>query len=281
MSKAACLCGKIEWELTGTPKAAYHCHCSTCRKHHAAAFGTYYLMEESDFRWISQGDSIKKYQSSENLVRAFCGDCGSVVPEAGVVGDTDVYVPAGPHDDGPAIDAHIFAGSKAPWWEITDDLPQHEEFPEGEDQAVYATPDPRTEDTGHTRGSCLCGTVAFEVVESFSATYNCHCSRCRRARAAAFTSNGFTSSKGIRFLTGEDNIRKYRVAGAEMFAHAFCETCGSGLPRYDQEKDFGVVPFGSLDDDPGVKPAEHIYVADKAPWFDITDGLPQHAADPD
>ncbi len=29
--------------------------------------------------------------------------------------------------------SHIFVGSKASWWEITDDIPQHDMYPPGED----------------------------------------------------------------------------------------------------------------------------------------------------
>ena len=35
------------------------------------------------------------------------------------------------------------------------------------------------------------------------------------------------------------------------------------------------VAMGSLVDDPSIRPAEHIYVGSKAPWFEITDDLPQ------
>ena len=35
-------------------------------------------------------------------------------------------------------------------------------------------------------------------------------------------------------------------------------------------------PLGALDDDPGVKPGLHVFVAYTAPWFDITDDLPQY-----
>lgn len=33
--------------------------------------------------------------------------------------------------------------------------------------------------------------------------------------------------------------------------------------------------MGSLDDDPVMHPLSHIFVASKAPWFEITDDLPQ------
>jgi hypothetical protein len=40
------------------------------------------------------------------------------------------------------------------------------------------------------------------------------------------------------------------------------------------------VQLGSLDDDPGVSPTLNVFVASKAPWFSITDGLPQYGTLP-
>jgi hypothetical protein len=34
--------------------------------------------------------------------------------------------------------------------------------------------------------------------------------------------------------------------------------------------------LGTLIDNPGIRPAAHIFVGSKAPWFTITDPLPQH-----
>jgi len=33
--------------------------------------------------------------------------------------------------------------------------------------------------------------------------------------------------------------------------------------------------MGSLADDPTIRATEHIFVGSKAPWFEITDDLPQ------
>jgi hypothetical protein len=52
------------------------------------------------------------------------------------------------------------------------------------------------------------------------------------------------------------------------------------MPRISRERDIVVVPAGSLDTDPGVRPTAHIYVGSKANWFEITDALPQHEAAP-
>jgi hypothetical protein len=39
--------------------------------------------------------------------------------------------------------------------------------------------------------------------------------------------------------------------------------------------------MGTLQDEPSIRPQAHIHVASKAPWFEITDDLPQYAELPD
>ena len=46
------------------------------------------------------------------------------------------------------------------------------------------------------------------------------------------------------------------------------------MPRMDPDREIAIVPLGALDDDPGMKAADHIFVADKCEWHDITDDLP-------
>ncbi len=75
-------------------------------------------------------------------------------------------------------------------------------------------------------------------------------------------------------------MTEYKVPDARFHAAAFCSRCGSKVPRISAERGVVLVPAGSLDGDPGVRPAAHIFVADKAPWFEITDSLPQHAQMP-
>lgn len=279
MSTGSCLCGSVKWRIGGTPDSAYHCHCFMCRKAHGAAFGTYYYLPVGEFQWTSETDAIREYKSSRTTTRYFCGTCGSVVPNYDADGE-HVYVPAGCHDDGPRVDANIFVGSRAPWHEITDDLPRHQAFPPGQDQPVCearALPD---KPPGILRGSCLCGAVAFEVNEPFKVIYNCFCTRCRQARAAAFTTNGFTSFAGVRFVKGEERLSRYKHPEARYFTQVFCDTCGSGLPRLDPERNLAVIPLGALDDDPGCRASDNIFVRHKAGWYDLTDSLPTYEEGP-
>ncbi len=125
------------------------------------------------------------------------------------------------------------------------------------------------------RGSCLCGAVAFEA-ENPSGFRHCHCSRCRRSRGAAFASNMFVKRADFRWVRGEDLVANYRLPGSQRFGNAFCRSCGSTMPRLVPVLDVMLIPAGSLDTDPGIRPAHHIFVGSKAAWHEITDDLPQH-----
>jgi hypothetical protein len=222
---------------------------------------------------------VVRWESSPGFHRCFCGRCGSVVP--GAPADGLIFLPAGNFLTDPGIrpQAHIFVGSKAPWYEIPDSLPRFEAFPPGVDAPV--SPDRAPLDPpGGTRGSCLCGGVTFVIESPPLRSHNCHCSRCRKARSAAHASNLFTAVDGVRFTRGEDRILRYKVPDAERFTHVFCATCGSGVPSLNRTTGFAGVPMGALDDDPGMRPISHIFVGSKAPWFDIVGDLPQFAEYP-
>jgi len=132
MVKGSCLCGGAQYEIRGEIKLMAHCHCSMCRKHHGAAFATYVGVDTAEFRWVKGEDLLVHYQSSPGHTRAFCRICGSSLPDPDP-GATNFYLPAGTLDDDPGARpaAHIFVGSKAPWFEITDQLPQFDEYPPG------------------------------------------------------------------------------------------------------------------------------------------------------
>lgn len=284
---ASCLCGQVCWEVDGPlrqpdpsdPLAALamsHCHCSRCRKAHGAPYATYLVVSERRFRITQGNDQIVRFASSPGMFRPFCGRCGSVVPD-GVPWNGLVGTPAGPFDDDPGRRpaSHIFVASKAPWVTLTDDLPRFDAYPEAFGAPAMETRAPLDPETGEVRGSCLCGGVAYVISAPPIRCRTCHCSRCRKAGSAAHVSYLVTPIDGLRFTRGEELLVTYKVPEARHFKHAFCRTCGSSMPRKDAERGIAIVPMGSLDDDPGVRPGSHIYVGSRAPWDPITDGLPQ------
>ncbi len=278
MNQGKCLCGSLTWSFSGEPKHAYHCHCKMCRKLHGATFATFYTIPDAHFEWSSKTDTLQEFASSDDVSRAFCYECGSAVP-AKDNSDNSWFVPAGSHQNGPEITEHIFTADVAPWHSIEDDLPQHADYPEENGIKPLPTkepePFPEGVDNSAIRGSCQCGAVAFYVTAPFKVIHNCHCSRCREARAAAHTTNGFTSIDDVNIYRGKEHIRVYKVPDAKFFTHAFCDICGSGVPRLDEARGIAVTPVGSLDDDPGTRPVDHIFVGSKADWYEIADSLPQ------
>ena len=131
MVRGSCLCGGIQFEVTEILVIAL-CHCSMCRKRNGGPFGIGAAVPAANFKLIKGGDLIQVYESSPGSQRAFCRVCGSHAPSESGDGKLHFITP-GLFDDDPGVKPalHMFVGSKAPWWEITDDLPQFEEWPPG------------------------------------------------------------------------------------------------------------------------------------------------------
>jgi hypothetical protein len=122
-------------------------------------------------------------------------------------------------------------------------------------------------------GTCGCGAVRYEVADEFLYSANCHCSRCRAATGTAFKAFAGIEREKLAFTIGPD---KLLIVGDETANDTRCEVCGSLLFSVVRGGAYVHVAMGSLVDAPSIRPTEHIYVGSKAPWFEITDGLPQH-----
>lgn len=280
MVHGSCLCGDVAWDIEGPLQLMSHCHCSRCRKSHGSPFATYVAGDADAYRLRRGSERIARWESSPGFFRTFCNRCGSVVP--GDPFGSLIFMPAGTleGDLGTRPGMHIFVDAKAPWTELRDDLPRFPGYPPGFDAPALPDLPPPAAGSGKPRGRCLCGGVSYVVEGKPIRWWSCHCSRCRKARGAAYASNLFTTADGVRLVTGAELLDSYKVLEAKYFRQVFCRTCGSPLPRIDAGRNYGIIPTGTLDDDPGARPQAHIYVASKAPWDDITDDLPQHAEFP-
>lgn len=128
------------------------------------------------------------------------------------------------------------------------------------------------------RGSCLCGKVRFELNSTPEFINHCHCSMCRKVHGAAFGSFLHAEGKGFRWVSGASLVKTY--ASSPGNTRAFCTHCGSNMPVLEDEGAHVIIPAGSLDDDPAIRPLVHIHTASKAPWYEISDALPQFSAFP-
>jgi hypothetical protein len=127
------------------------------------------------------------------------------------------------------------------------------------------------------QGGCLCGAIRYEVDGPLAGAGNCHCSMCRRFHGAAFATYANVDAARFRWLNGQELLAVYESSPG--IGWAFCRLCGSslGLP---EEGRLASIAIGTLDADPGVRPAYHMFVGSKAPWHQISDQLPQYEAWP-
>lgn len=280
MVSGSCLCGTVSYEATGPFSAMVNCHCSICRKHHGSGFVTHLVAPLSSLRWLSGADNLLSFQPSDKGARSSCKTCGSPVPTLWT-GAGMALLPAGQLEGelGMTPQAHVFAASKAPWYTITDRLPQHDEYPPGVGSPAVKLPRPEAR-PGITVGSCNCGDNVFEAEGEALFMQSCHCTRCRRARGAAHGTNIFFKASQFRWTRGGDQLLEYKVPEARFYTTVFCGRCGGAMPKVSRERDFSVIPAGCLDNDPPLRPQRHIYTAYKVKWFEITDDLPQFPEGP-
>lgn len=126
--RGKCLCGAVGYTVADEFTYALNCHCSNCRRATGAAFKPFAGIERPKLQVVEGPEHLLIF-GDDNAHDAHCKTCGSLLYS--VVRDgAFVHVTMGTLVDSPTIrpTAHIFTGSKASWFDITDDLPQHEEF---------------------------------------------------------------------------------------------------------------------------------------------------------
>jgi hypothetical protein len=128
MLTGGCRCGEVRFTVADEFRYAANCHCSRCRAATGSAFKAFAGIER-DKLTVTEGDDLLMVFGEDDLNDTRCAECGSllysVVREGGWV-----HVAMGSLVDEPSIrpSEHIYVGSKAPWFEITDELTQNDEL---------------------------------------------------------------------------------------------------------------------------------------------------------
>ena len=123
-----CGCRTVRYRVADAFLYAMNCHCSRCRAATGAAFKPFAGIEREKLE-ITDGQDALLVFGEEDLNDTRCGTCGSLL--FSVVRDgAYVHVALGSLVDEPGIrpTKHIYVGSKAPWFEITDELPRLDEL---------------------------------------------------------------------------------------------------------------------------------------------------------
>ena len=133
--------------------------------------------------------------------------------------------------------------------------------------------------TEELSGSCLCGTIRYQTTGSPDRFYHCHCQRCRKATGTGHASNLLFKPDSFDWTAGEDQLTKYKFPDAKRFGTCFCKNCGSNMPRVAPDQSFVVLPAGSLDTSPTIKPMARIFWDSRADWS-CEDTVTQHSTYP-
>ena len=116
-------------------------------------------------------------------------------------------------------------------------------------------------------GSCLCGTVTFEIDNEFDHFQLCHCTQCQKTTGSAHASNLFTDPNHITWHTGLESIARFDLEGRRI-SNAFCSKCGSRVPFLSLSGEILAVPAGSLNGKPAISPKANIFWSERAGWYE-------------
>ncbi|HVK56555.1 MAG TPA: GFA family protein [Burkholderiales bacterium] len=131
MLSGGCFCGRIRYEVTGTPFHETNCHCSICRRTTGAPFVTWFSVSRSQFRILS-GEPTR-FRSTMKATRSFCAQCGAQLTFEHEDFMEEIDVTTCSLDDPNALPPkdHTYTSSKVSWIEVADQLPEYEEGREG------------------------------------------------------------------------------------------------------------------------------------------------------
>jgi hypothetical protein len=124
MLQGGCFCGRIRYEVTGTPFDETSCHCSICRRTSGAPFVAWFSVRPSEFRWRSGSPS--QFRSSTRATRSFCAHCGTQLTFQADDSPDEIDVTTCSLDQPEAVPPrdHTHISSRLRWIALSDGLPQ-------------------------------------------------------------------------------------------------------------------------------------------------------------
>ena len=131
--KGGCLCGAVQYEISGEIQRFSHCHCRRCRKATGTGHASNVLVSpESSLTWSAGEQLLKRYKvpEAQRFYNCFCSQCGSPLPRT--VPELDaVLIPAGSLDTEPSVQpgGRIFWDSRVSWSCSDEALPVFSEYP--------------------------------------------------------------------------------------------------------------------------------------------------------
>ena len=126
------------------------------------------------------------------------------------------------------------------------------------------------------KGSCLCGSVRYEVRKPYLRFAHCSCGRCRKATGSSHATNLYVEPPQFSWVSGEHLTKRFDLTSAQSFATTYCTSCGGPLPHFTRSGREVVVPAGTLDTAPDIRPQANIFWGSRASWSCGGEDLPCH-----
>lgn len=124
------------------------------------------------------------------------------------------------------------------------------------------------------QGSCICGSIRYEITGEPRAFFHCHCGRCRKSSGTGHASNILLKPETAEWTAGQELLGNFKVPDAERFRTVFCTNCGSPMPRIAPDLSIAVIPAGSLDSEPPIGPTGRIMWESRVAWSCAADDIP-------
>ena len=132
MVTGSCLCGEIKFQITGQLNHIQICHCQQCRKAQGGPLATNIPVCTRNLTFVKGEEYLQEFESltRKGKSRVFCRRCGSPIFSRLDTAPAVIRVRAGTLDEPFASELalHQFVASKASWWTIDDELPQHDKY---------------------------------------------------------------------------------------------------------------------------------------------------------
>lgn len=125
------------------------------------------------------------------------------------------------------------------------------------------------------KGSCLCGSIQFELKGGVVDPIYCHCSLCRKASGSAFATNGFINASDLELSDTKSSLTYYEAnQGKRKY---FCSICGTPIYSANASNPEKLrIRLGVFDTDIEERPISHNFITSKANWEELDADLPMY-----